>query len=119
MALSKEMNKPFSIIIDGQKMPSKNIYLNNLLSKDRPIYISDIDPDVFNATIEKVRPLAHYQFVRVYEQACDLLGIKEENRIMTRRRFYKIVSDAISRIRKEKIARLKLYKYVEHDEKPL
>jgi len=119
MTLCKQMNKPYFIIISGEKISSKGINLNNLLSKDRPIYISDIDAKIFDATIERVRPLAHYQFVHEYEKACDELGIKDENRIMTRRRFYRIVSDAVARIKKEKIARLKRYKYAELDLKPL
>lgn len=121
LALSKEMNKPFTIVINNEKLSSKGIYLNNLLSKDRPIYFTDIDKQVFNATIEKVRPLAHYKFVQEYENACKELGIKDENMIMTRRRFYGIVSDAIAKMKKEKIARLKLggFKYSEQEIKPL
>jgi hypothetical protein len=121
IAIAKKLNKPFFVVINGQKISSKEIHLNELLSEDRLLYISDIDKQVFTETINQIRPLAHYLFVKEYEKACDELGIKDANRIMTRRRFYKIIIDAITRLKKEKTARLKScgYKYVEPEIKDL
>ncbi len=115
MALSKKAGKSFNVVISNQKFSSDKINLNDMLSKNKLIYIADIDKNIFNGTIEKVRPLAHYLFVHEYEIACKELCIKEENMIMTKRRFYTVITDSIKRLKKEKTLRLtsKGYKYVE------
>ncbi|MGV8086544.1 MAG: hypothetical protein ACP5N1_02850 [Candidatus Woesearchaeota archaeon] len=120
MAQAKKLNKTFSIIVSGQKYSSRDVSINSLLSNNNIIYISDLDSNAINSTIEIVRPLAHYVFLKEYEKACDELGISEDNRIMTRRKFYNIVRDSIERLKKEKISRLKSkgFKYLEEEIKP-
>ncbi|MGV8172148.1 MAG: hypothetical protein ACP5OA_05660, partial [Candidatus Woesearchaeota archaeon] len=115
------LKRPFTVVIDGQKISSKDVNLNKLLSERDNITISDLDKQVMEETIKTLMPLAHYQFLRVYEDACKELGIEEKNMVMTRRRFYGIVSDAIDRMKKEKAARFKHggFKYVEKELKPL
>ncbi|MGV8141393.1 MAG: hypothetical protein ACP5NW_03050 [Candidatus Woesearchaeota archaeon] len=121
LAFSKRLKRHFTVVIDGQKISSKDVNLNKLLSERGNIIISDLDKQVMEETIRTLMPLAHYRFLRVYEDACKELGIDEKNMVMTRRRFYGIVSDAIDRIKKEKAARFKKggFKYVEKELKPL
>jgi hypothetical protein len=121
LAISKRLKKPYSIIVMGTKYSPKDISLNILLSKRNTMTIADLDKQVIEETIRTLMPLAHYQFLKVYEDACKELGIEEKNMVMTRRRFYGIVSNAIDRMKKEKAARFKRagFKYVEKEVKPL
>ena len=122
LALSKKGNIPFTVGIGDRKFNSKEVKdFNGLLKNNTILYIEDLDQKMFIATVEKVRPLAHYTFVKEYEDACKELGIHEENMIMTRRRFYNIITSSIARVKKEKTARLQSrgFKYVEDDIKQI
>jgi len=121
LAISKRMNKIYSITIGNKKIYSNEITsLDEILSNNHLIYIADIDPEAITAAITEIRPTVHYTFIQLYERACKELGISEKNMIMTRRRFYKIITDSIDRLKKEKIARLnsKGFQYLEKDIKP-
>jgi len=122
MALSKKMNKQFNIIINGDKISSSNIKrFDDIFKRYDKTYISDIEPEVIDAAIAKIRPLSHYYFIQEYENACKELGIDEKEMIMTRRRFYNIIASSVERIRKEKTARLQSagFEYNEEDVKQI
>ena len=80
--------------------------LNDAFSRNKLIYISDMPKEVIEATIKQIEPLPHYYFLRLYEKACDDLGIEDKNRVMTGRRFYKLANEAIEygkKIRRDKL----------------
>ncbi|HII17384.1 TPA: hypothetical protein HA361_05720 [Candidatus Woesearchaeota archaeon] len=74
------------------KDPRKSI--NGLLEEGKEFYLYGIPAGLVTKAIEIIRPTNHYVFVRLYEMACDALHIAEENRMMTRKRFYRLVQVA-------------------------
>ena len=81
--------------------------LDELLSKNKVIYILGLSKYVIEEAIVWIKPRPHYFFVQLYEYACDDLGISDENRVMTRRRFYHLTKKAVKNAREETRKRLK------------
>jgi hypothetical protein len=92
--------------------------LDSLLSSNKVIYISNLSKEVIEEAIRLIRPTAHYYFLKLYEQACNGLGISDENRAMTQKRFYRLTRTAIASARAEKSKKLKKagFAYEESDD---
>lgn len=68
--------------------------LQNWLSSENTLYISGLSKEVILAAISEIRSRNHYHFVNLYGRACDHLGLRDQNRAMTSRRFFDLVQAA-------------------------
>lgn len=95
MAYAKEMHSPFSIRVNKDKFFGfKFDKLDHYLSKGVKIYVSGLHKDVIDKAVRDIRSTEHYYFLKLYEKACDVLGISDKNKAMTQRRFYNLVKEA-------------------------
>lgn len=108
MYTAKMLKKPYTILVGKDTFYGYEFEnLDNLLSTNKLIYISNLSKDVIDEAIKLIRPTAHYYFLKLYEQACDGLDISDDNRAMTQRRFYKLTRAAIANTKAQKSERLK------------
>ena len=106
MSTAKENNLPYNLRVNKKRVSNAEFYnFDHYLSKGVTIYISDLHKNVIASAIDGIRPTSHYYFINLYEKACDALGISDENRAMTRKRFYKLVTE-VKKISKSKYKRL-------------
>lgn len=95
MAIAKEHNSPFIIRINRDKFFGfKFDDLDHYLSKGVKIYVSSLHKDIIAKAIAKIRTTNHYYFLKIYEKACDVIGISDKNRAMTQIRFHRLVKEA-------------------------
>jgi hypothetical protein len=94
MALAKAKRIPFVMTIRKQRSSEFQFdNLDSLLSKGEIIGISGIREDIINEAKSMISKTTHYYFLKLYEKSCDILGISEENRAMTCRRFFSLVQE--------------------------
>lgn len=119
MALTKENKIPYNIIVDKKTYFGYSyINLNEWISKEKKITIVDLKKEMIDLAIEKIKPVYHYYFVSLYEKACDILEIKEENRFITKRRFYKLIFEAKKEYNKRERKKLEKKGFT-YDELPI
>jgi hypothetical protein len=107
MAIAKKDKKPYSIIVNEQTHQGYDFQdLNKYLTMNTRILIKDLDKKVIDQAMGEIFPRVHYYFVKLYEGSCDELHIEEKNRIMTSRRFYKLVEQAIQTYKDERKQKL-------------
>ena len=117
LCIAKKMKKPYIMIVNG--LEQRGYYfseLNKYLNNNNRIYIKELHPDVISQAIREISPAVHYYFVRLYEGSCDELGIEEKNRIMTSRRFYALVKQAIQTYKDERKAKLSKSGFINTDD---
>jgi hypothetical protein len=108
LATAKRMKKAYILIESngqthrGYEFPELNKYLNH----NTRIYISELHKDVIAQTMFDISPTVHYYFVKLYEGACDELNIEDKNRIMTSKKFYALVKQAIQTYKDERKQKL-------------
>lgn len=118
MSISKEIKSPFTIRVNKEKFFGYNFNdFDHYLSKGVTIYVSGIHKDIIARTIALMRPTNHYYFLKVYEKACDVMGISDKNRAMTQRRFFRLVQEAkeISKSQNKRLIEKGGFVYVQSD----
>ncbi|MGV8172255.1 MAG: hypothetical protein ACP5OA_06205 [Candidatus Woesearchaeota archaeon] len=103
--------------IINKKEVDFDIRLNDWLKQGQTLYIKDLNKTILDKTKELIGPAKHFHFLRIYEGACDELGITEDNRIMTSKRFHKILQDAIHNYDEIKKKRLEEQGFIYLDDK--
>lgn len=116
--VAKEMKLKFCVRIGNEKFSGYEFKdLDKILSKEDIIYISKLDEKVIHEAVSRIRQTNHYYFLKIYEKACDHLGISDKNRAMTTRRFYHLVDGAkkASKARNRRLVKRDGFVYVESD----
>jgi len=109
MALAREYDSPFTIRVDKEKFFGyKFNSLDHYLSSGLKIYVSGLDKKIIARSLSDIKHTNHYYFLKLYEKACDVLGISDSNRAMTQGRFYNLVSTS------KKISKDANRKLIEH-----
>ena len=105
--VAKMKNKGYTIKANNRIFFGNAENLNKILSSSKVVYISDLPQDVFQESIKLIGQTAQYYFLKLYEKACDALGISEQNRIMTSNRFRLLCEKAIETAKRERKERLR------------
>ena len=74
-------NQIYLILPDNQRASLDQI--NHAMTAVGRFYITQLPPAVFNKAVAMMSPIRYREFIRMYEWACNTLGISEENRIVT------------------------------------
>ncbi|MFH1511454.1 MAG: hypothetical protein ABIF10_07215 [Candidatus Woesearchaeota archaeon] len=84
LALAKEQNLPYQVEITGKKSFPKSYHeeLDDWLGKYRKLFIYGLPPKAIQQAIAMGERTFHYDYVRLYEKACDTLEIRK-NRLIT------------------------------------
>lgn len=95
MSVAKIKKAPYRIKI-GRDVQSGYDFprLENWLSSGVTLYVSGLSKEVISAALSEIKSRNHYYFVKLYERACDHLGIRDQNRAMTSHRFFALVNEA-------------------------
>ena len=108
LSVAKNRRSPYYILVGKNKFYGYEFHdLDRLLSSNKIIYISNLSRDAINEAISLIKPRPHYYFIKLYESACNNLGISDRNMVMTSRRFYELKKRAIENARIEKKNRLR------------
>lgn len=113
LALAKTKKISYGVEVKGKKFYGHEFDFDVLFSKSEKLLISNLPDDLIKEAIKIIMPTAHYYFVKLYEKACDTLGISEKNRIMTSRRFYSLKEKAIKYAKAQRRKRLKKNGFVD------
>ncbi len=108
MYVAKIKLKPCKIsvgkeVFSGHDFPE----LDKIMSTNKIIYVSDFSNDVLQNAAALIEPSLGFHFIKLYEEACNYLGISEKNRVMTRDRFVFLQRKAMDFAAKERAKRLK------------
>jgi hypothetical protein len=97
LAIAKQMNSPITIVTNNIETDLKNITsINEIFRSYGTIKIKNIDWQIIDSASKTISHTNSDNFLKLYEDACDTLGISDEFRVMTRARYarlYKNIQD--------------------------
>ena len=108
MYFAKSMKSNYALAIGNKKIEGYEFNnLDNILSSNNKIKVMNFSKQVFNETINLIQKNDVAGFLKLYESACDSLGISDKNRIMTRKRLGVLQRQAIDFAKQEKMKKLR------------
>ncbi len=105
IGLSIAKRTPFfntlKIYVGNNKFPLND--LNKLMNSSKVIYADNLPPQILNETMKALTSVPNYRlFIQKYEEACNILGISENNRIITWKTFNEIKKTGLNYYKKHK-----------------
>jgi hypothetical protein len=94
VALAKEKKITLQFISKKESFTDYS-KIDHMLHRHDEVKVLNIPDAIFSEAIKDITPTSHYYFVKLYEKACDILGIREKYRVMTVHRFYDLRKQAI------------------------
>jgi hypothetical protein len=83
--------------ISSQDIDNNNYNLNDIMSNNKIINIVNLDREVLKETLSIISTTNNDNFIKLYEQACNLLKIKDNNRVMTLKRYGQLIEKVKNR----------------------
>ncbi len=103
--LKKDRTKGFSILLGNKAFPITEI--EKAMNSSTIFYATPLPEDIFKMAYNLISTTRYRQFIRLYEKACDDLGISEKNRVVTYAFFDRVKKEATNWHEKRRAARIK------------